>query len=169
MLILRSVISRSSVLSTYVSFKILLFSSFSKRGGGNPYLLCKVCIILCWVACSMRTCILFLLVAPSRWPCLVSHFKSPLYQLGVYLACLDLLHVFLPSFENFSLSLQESFFRFQFHYTMFLVSFSHIFLWMASPSQLRFLLLSLHILSILCPIVPRFKDRLLVSSTPYGQ
>ena len=82
----------------------------------------------------MRTCILFLLVAPFRWPCLVSHFRSPLCQLGVYSACLNFLHVFLPSFENFSLSLRESFFRFQFHYTMLLTSHIYSFGWLLQAS-----------------------------------
>ena len=132
---------------TFVPFRMLLFFILWERKNGSPYLPCRVCIILFWFACSMGTWKLFILVTIFGWPCLVNHFRSPFCQSGVYSACLDLMRVFFLSFHRFSISLLESFFWFPFCCMMLLKSFLHIFLRLAFLSQLRFLLLSLHILS----------------------
>ena len=152
----RSVVLRLNARLTFVPFRTLFFPPFSKRKSGNPCSLCKVLVILFQFSCSMQTC-------------LVSPFISPLYQSSMYSTCQNLMLVFLLSFQGFSFSLMESSFQLQFFCMVLLVSFLHIFLWLASLSHLGFLLLSLHILSIPHPILPRFIDRLLVSSMPYSR
>ena len=84
----------------------------------------------------------------------------------LYSTCLDLMCVSLPSSWRFSLLLLEFFFRFQFPYTMLITSFPCIFLRLASPSQLGFLLLFLHIHYISHSIILRFIIRLLDSFMP---
>ena len=93
-----------SILSIFMPSRTLIFLSLSKRKDKSLYLPYRDLIIPFWFTCSMRICILSHMVTPSRWLCLVSPFRSPLCQSSMYSTCLDLMSVFLPSFQRYSLS-----------------------------------------------------------------
>ena len=96
-------------------------------------------------------------ISPGRsfW---MAMFGQSFHITFLYSAYLYFMHVFLPLFQRFSLSHLKASFT------------SNFFIWCPSWAShvyyFGFLLLSLHILFIPCPIVSRFVNRLLDSSTP---